>query len=510
METLITGSLAGLTFQKADTAEAGFNLWGLVLIFVLVGLTGFFVAAEFALVSIRDTRLAQLADAGSRRARAVQKARQRLDNYIASVQLGVTLASISLGAIGEPALEHLLEPSLVSIFGRGTGAGLANGIGITIAFLVITMLEIILGELVPKSAALQRAEAIALFVIGPLNLFTKIFWPLIWILNRLGRIVLRLLGLSPNLEHSQVHSAEELEMLVRESHEAGVLDSQEEKLLQRVFEFDDKTARQIMVPRTEVVGVPEKISLHELVDIASSEQFTRLPVYRNSLDHIVAVIHVKDLFPLLREELERLGKQLATGNSALGRTSSDKANSFEAAQFLSSSPKATPDGLLVLKPIMRPVFNVPESLHVGELLAQMRVKKTHLAVVIDEYGGTSGIVTMEDVLEELVGEVNDEFDLGEEDDHSEIEIRPDGTVLVSGLVTPEVVEDRVGLAIPRAQLEGFDTLGGVVLAALGRVPVEGDQVEVGQHRLIVLKMDGLRIDRLLIEPVSQPSEEKPE
>jgi CBS domain containing-hemolysin-like protein len=504
LENFIVGRLGAVVLQSGEKIEPGFQTsdWlGLAIVLVLVGLNGFFVAAEFALVNVRDTRLAQLADHGNGAARAVQSARQHLDNYIAAVQLGVTLASLSLGAVGEPALEHLLEPSLVSIFGS-SGVGLANGISVAIAFLVITMLEIILGELVPKSVALQRSEGVAFFVIRPLNLFSRIFWPFIWILNRLGRVVLRLLGLNPSLEHSQVHSAEELEMLVKQSHQAGVLDAQEETLLRRVFDFEDKAVRQIMVPRTEIVAIPENASLDEVIDKTSTEKFTRLPVYRSSLDEITGVIHIKDLFPLLREELKKLRQQVA------GQIFSEKVPPAENVNTPANTPQTRETNQNPLKPIIRPVFNLPENVHVADLLIQMQMRKAHLAVAIDEYGGTSGIVTLEDVLEELVGDVQDEFDVGRKDNQPEIEFRSDGTTLVSGLVSPDELEESLGLVIPPEQLEGFDTLGGYVMSVLGRVPSEGDVVEVDKYRLTVSKMDGLRVDRLLIEPKDGTSKEK--
>ncbi|MEI6046408.1 MAG: hemolysin family protein, partial [Chloroflexota bacterium] len=362
-------------------------------------------------------------------------------------------------------------------------------IGVAVAFTFITAMHIVLGELAPKSVALQRSETAALFIIRPLDLFLRIFRPFIWALNSTGRFVVKFFGLGAADEHSKVHSVEELEMLVRQSHKAGMLDAQEEILLRKVFEFDDKTARQIMMPRTEIVGVTENTTLDELVDKASDERFTRLPVYRNTLDQIVGVIHVKDLFPLLRERENRhsLSKGSTSSNhsSKLGMSAQNEEKKF------------------ALSDIIRPALNVPESMHVADLLTLMRQKKAHMAVVIDEYGGTAGIVTLEDVLEELVGEVQDEFDTAEEDTIADIEIRPDGSALVSGLVMLDTIEEHFGLKIPLEQAEIFDTIGGYVLGVLGRVPTVNDQVALGDYRLTVVKMDGLRVDRLLIERVNK-------
>ncbi len=488
----LPGNFGFLSPQLLQVTEPGFqisSLFGLVMVLVLVAMTAFFVAAEFTLVSVRETRISQLVSQGNKSAMLVEKARSQLDNYIAAVQLGVTLASITLGVVGEPAVESLIEPPLKAIFGPGLGSELLNGLSIALAFLIITTLEIILGELVPKSAALQRTEGIVLFVIRPLNLFLRIFWPFIWLLNRMGRVVLRLFRLNPTIEHSQVHSAEELEILVLQSHKAGVLDAQEESLLRKVFQFDDKVVRQIMMPRTEIMGIPEQTTLDELIDITSREGFTRFPVYQESLDQIIAVVHVKDLFPLIRIELQQLRNRLTTSQPVNAVITSNSATLVH--------------NQVDLKEVMRPVIKVPENVHVADILSQMRLQQIHMAVVIDEYGGTSGIVTLEDVLEELIGEVEDEFDTKAAGEPGEVELQPDGAVIVSGLVTPDIVEEVVGLIIPVEERRGFDTIGGYLLGALGHIPVAGEQLEVGhKYRLVVVQMDGLRIDRILIEPIT--------
>ncbi len=506
-----SGSFVFSNLNLAEPIKTEFqssDLLGLLAVFILVALNGFFVAAEFGLVSSRQTRLSQLEAEGKKAAKTVQNAFHHLDKYIAATQLGITLASLALGWVGEPALTRLIEAPLIALLGSLVGADLAGGISIAISFIFITVLVIILGELAPKSVALQRSEATAMFVIRPLNLFLKVFSPFIWVLNRLGRRVMRMLGLSEVIEHSTVHTVEELEMLVIQSRQAGVLDAQEESLLRKVFEFDDKTARQIMMPRTELVGVPVNSTLDELVDKAADERFTRFPVYRDTLDQIVGVFHVKDLFPLLRDReqqhSENSQNSQTNGTQAAGNTNGSTngiGNSNGSNAATTSIPPQISNKNLSLEQIIRPVFNVPESIHVADLLTQMRQKQAHLAVVIDEYGGTAGIVTLEDVLEELVGDVQDEFDTDEEDNAADIEMRPDGSALVSGLVMLEAIEDRFGLTIPPEHGEIFDTIGGYVLGSLGRVPAVGDQVNLDDYRLSVVKMDGLRVERLLIERV---------
>jgi CBS domain containing-hemolysin-like protein len=443
------------------------SILGLSAVFALVALNGFFVAAEFALVSVRKTRIEQLVAEGKPSAKAVQNAIQHLDNYIAATQLGITLASLALGWIGEPSLAHLIEPVLGLFLPGGAAGPLSDTVAIVIAFILITSLHIVMGELAPKTVALQRAEGTALFVTPPLNIFRQIFRPFIWLLNNTGRLVVRIFGLDSGDEHARVHSVEELEMLVTESREAGYLDRDEEVLLRRVFDFGDKTARQVMIPRTEVVGVPEKATLQTLISLAADERYTRYPVYHNSLDNIIGVIHVKDLFGLVR-------------------------NGF--------SPEHA-NQTFKLSQIMRPVLNVPDTVHVADLLTQMRARQAHIAVVIDEYGGTAGIVTLEDILEEIVGDVRDEFDTKEGGVEEEIEAGPNGTTLVSGLYQLQDARERFDLPIEEEELDEYDTLGGYIQGRLGRIPTIGDSIIVGDYKLQVEQMDGLRLDRVSFIPI---------
>ncbi len=451
------------------------SILGLGAVLALVALNGFFVAAEFALVSVRKTRIEQLVAEGKGSAKAVQKALTHLDKYIAATQLGITLASLALGWVGEPALAHLIEGPMDFFLPGAEAATVSHTIAIIIAFVIITSLHIVLGELAPKTVALQRAEGTAMFVTPPLEVFRLVFRPFIWILNSAGGLVVKIFGLDSTDEHSKVHSVEELEMLVTETRQAGFLDRDEEVLLRRVFDFGDKTARQVMTPRTEVMGVPEKASLTDLINMAADESFTRFPVYRHSLDTIIGVIHVKDLFQLLRNGLP-----------------------FDQSQQTFN-----------LTQIMRPVLSVPDTVHVADLLAQMRSRQAHMAVIIDEYGGTAGIVTFEDILEEIVGEVRDEFDTKEGGVQFEVEARPDGTTLVSGLILLQDALERFNLPIHEEELGEYDTLGGYIQGNLGRIPKLGDSLTVGNYKLEVEQMDGMRVDRVSFSPLVQSPSAEP-
>ncbi len=441
------------------------SILGLGAVLALVALNGFFVAAEFAMVSVRRSRIEQLMSEGSGAARILHKAITHLNNYIAATQLGITLASLALGWIGEPTVASLVVPPLELILPQGNVTDISHTIAIIISFILITAFHIVLGELVPKTVALQRTEKVALFVARPLELFRQTLRPFIWLINGAGRFVIKLFGMEPIGEIDKVHSVEELEILVTESRQAGFLDKNEEVLLHRVFDFGDKTARQVMIPRTEVVGVSQEANFDELVNLAADERYTRYPVYQGSLDKVIGVVHVKDLFGVLRK----------------GQVPAD----------------------FSLQQIVRPVLTVPETLHVVDLLTQMRSRQVHIAVLIDEYGGTAGIVTLEDILEEIVGDVRDEFDTQEGGVAYEIEARADGTTLVSGLFSLSELSERFGLEIDQEQLDEYDSLGGYIQGQLGRIPKLGDQLTLEQYRLKVEQMDGLRVDRVSFSPLEE-------
>ena len=445
------------------------SILGLGAVFALVALNGFFVAAEFAMVSVRRSRIEQLVAEGSGAARILHKAITRLNNYIAATQLGITLASLALGWIGEPTVANLVVPPLELILPQGEAADLSHTVAIIISFILITMFHIVLGELVPKTVALQRTEAVALFIARPLELFRLTFRPFISVINFAGRTVVRLFGMEPIGEIDKVHSVEELEVLVTESRVAGLLDQDEETLLHRVFDFGDKAVRQIMIPRTEIVGVSHEATFDQLIALAAQERYTRYPVYQGSMDKIMGVIHVKDLFGVLQ-----------TGSA-----------SFR------------------LQQIVRPVITVPETVHVTDLLTLMRSRQVHIAVLIDEYGGTAGIVTLEDIVEEIVGDLRDEFDTQESGAAYEFDTQADGSILVSGLYSLSELSERLGLPTEQAQLDDYDSLGGYIQGQLDRIPIAGDVLTLGHYSLQVEQMDGLRVDRVSFTPVASELKVKP-
>ncbi|MFL5733298.1 MAG: hemolysin family protein [Chloroflexia bacterium] len=442
-------------------------LAGLAAILVLVAATGFFVASEFALVSVRKTRIEQLITEGNSNAAQVKRAIDKLPIYIAATQAGITMATLGLGALGEPVLAQIFVPPLEAVLPEEFVKTFvsAHGIAIAISFLIVTVLEIILGEFVPKIIARQRSESTALFIIRPLNFFLFIFRPLVWIINTLGNAMLRLLGMTPDLEHASVHSVEELEMLVASSRQAGVLEEEEEAILRRVFDLGDLTARQVMLPRTEMNAVPVEASFHDVMHIIEQDRHSRYPVYEGNLDYILGVLYVKDVFLVIAREVD---------------------------EHLRDGPATTPAQFSV-RALMRDILTVPESMDVNHLLARMKQSRIHIAVVIDEYGGTAGIVTLEDVVEEIVGEVRDEFEVGEE--KPDIEFTPDGT-LVNGLTAIDDLNERLGLSIESEA----DTVGGYVFELLGRKPELGDEVSVDGHLMRVEGLDGLRIAQVKILP----------
>lgn len=428
---------------------------GLIAVFALVFMNGFFVAAEFALVGARRTRIEQLADAGHSGARVAALAIEHLDNYIAATQLGITLASLALGWIGEPAVAHLFEPVLDLLLPEETLDRVGHTITIAIGFALVTMLHIVLGELAPKSIALQRPEGTALIISRPTTLFLRLFRPVIYIMNGVGNAVVRLLGFEPASGHERVHSAEELGMLVRSAHEAGLLEDREELLLQRVFDFRDIHIREVMQPRVEVDAIPMDIPLSELLERVSTGPYSRYPVYKDSIDKVVGILHTKDLLDLIVHNPELLNDR---------------------------------DVPLDVSPVLRTPLYFPAMASVDRVLDQMQRSQTHVTIVIDEFGGMAGIATMEDILEELVGEVQDEFDIEPETMDSDADV-----AVFDGLVSLSDIIERFGE--PGKEFHSA-TIGGYVAERLDRIPTTGDKVPFGPYDVVVEAMDEMRVARV--------------
>jgi putative hemolysin len=419
-------------------------------VLALVLANGFFVAAEFALVTVRKTRVDQLIAEGNRVARAVRAAISRPERYIAATQLGITMASLGLGWVGEPAVADTLQPAFARL-PAPLGALSAHSISVAIAFALITALHIVLGELAPKTIALQQTEKTALLVVRPTQWFMWTLWPFIAFLNFMGRAAVRTLGLKPPSGHSMVHSEEELKMLVTASQEAGVIEEDEEQMLHRVFGFGDLTAGQVMLPRTEMATVRADVSLQQVLELAAREPHLWVAVYREGPDDIVGMLHVKDLFQAVLKGGE-------------------------------------PFNLLDW---VREVLTVPETMSADEVLNEMRNHRTHHAVVIDEYGGTAGLVTFAGLMERIVGEVGSDFGPAE----SRISPLPDGSALLDGLALTPDVNERFGLHIDEST---YHTIGGYVLGRLGRRARLGDKVDADGRVLRVEALDGLRVARVLL------------
>jgi len=431
------------------------SLLGLVVIVFLVLGNAFFVAAEFSLVSVRRTRIAELSERGQAGADAVQKAINNPDRVIAATQLGITLTSLALGWIGEPALSHLLVP-IVSIFPPAVQSGISHSISAVLAFSMITFLHVVAGELAPKSIALQNPEHTSLFVARPILFIERLFKPAIWTLNGAGNILLRMLGVKPAEGHELVHSVEELKMLVSESAESGVVQEEESEILQAVFALRELVVRQVMIPRTEIIAIEANTPFAEVIRTATESSFSKFPIYEDNLDQIIGIIHIKDLLTAMQSQDAQNG---------------------------------------IARKYLRETFFVPETLPVSNLLRLFRNNRQHIAIVMDEYGGTAGMVTLEDLLDEIVGEVSDAFDAS----LPGFQILPDGSTLVDGLTLIDEVNEQLGLDLQESY---YDTIGGYVMGLLGRIPHLGDEVESDGLRFRVSEMDAMRISRVSITRVN--------
>jgi magnesium and cobalt exporter, CNNM family len=425
----------------------------LLAVAALVLLNAFFVAAEYGLVTVRRTRIRELVQEGNRSARAVRQIIAEPPRFIAAMQLGVTLTSLAIGALGEPVLRRAFDPWMATI------------LAVLFAFLIITFFHVVFGELVPKGVALSYSERTALAVSTPVRGFFIIFWPLIWVLQRTTEAILRALHMEPPGAEGEVHSEVELKMLLDRSQEHGEIEPEEQEMVTKVFDFADKEVDEVMVPRPEVVAISIELPPEESLAAMMDSPYTRYPVYRGSLDDIVGVLHVRDLFSALMDE----------GIA----------------------------GVEVEK-IIRPPFVVPETKNLAALLGEFRSSNQHLAIVVDEYGAMQGIVTLEDLLEEIVGEIEDEFD---EPDDSIVKV-DERTWRIEGTLTLDEFNEQFGTKL---ESEDYHTMAGFVFGQLGRAPEPRDEVEYEGMRFRVDEVEGSRILRMTVmlpDPAEQADRER--
>jgi len=424
----------------------------------LVVLNGFFVVAEFSLVKIRKTRLEELVQQGKSQASVALKVVNSIDTYLSAIQLGITLASLGLGWLGEPAIASLLEPLLLKFFPETPWV--IHTMSVAIGFTIITLLHVVLGELIPKSLAIQRTEAMALMSAWPIYIFHKIGYPIIVLFDRTAAMFLHLFGIEPAREQDLAHSAEELRMIVSASQRGGVLDQMESELIDNVFDFADRLAREVMIPRQDMVCLFADDSFEENLQVVLATGHTRYPLCLEDKDHVLGMVHIRDIMEL--------------------------------------QAKAVAGQEIDLRTVMREILVVPEGMSVATLLQVMRRKRTHIAVVADEYGGTAGLVALEDVIEEIVGDIHDEHDV---DIELEIQRNADGTYEFDGGV---LLDDIAELLNIRLEEHEEDTIGGYIFGVLGRRPEVGDKVELGNYLFTVLRVTGYRIVRVKATPLEMP------
>lgn len=429
-------------------------LLGIISLFVLIAINAFFVFAEYSLVVSRRTRIDELAEQGNSTAHVVANVMKDPDRFFAATQVGITLTSLAIGVLSEPAFSNLLGSLFDAI---GVAVPFLNIIstflGAVSGLLIASYFQIVLAELVPRAITLRMAERIALIVVPPMNVLATIFRPFVWLLKSSSRLVLRLLGFKTDADSERAHSLEELRMLVEESQKGGVLESGQSDMLDAVFTFGDVTVREVMVPRTEMICVDAESVLQDVAHVFSTHPYSRVPVYENDIDHIIGILHIKDLMRALL------------------------------------SPTRTPS----IRQLMREAFFVPDTQRADELLGQLRSKREYLAVVLDEYGGTAGLVTLNDLVERIIGEVQD----AASPDMPDIQHTTNGSAIINGLTSIGDVNDAFELELTD---ENYDTIGGYIMGQLGRIPKAGDEVMLSNQQVVlrVEEMDKLRVAKVAL------------
>ncbi|KKI89982.1 membrane protein [Bacillus sp. SA1-12] len=433
------------------------DIVNLVIVAILIAITAFFVASEFAIVKLRSSRLDQLIAEGSTSAISAKKVTSNLDGYLSACQLGITITALGLGWLGEPTVERLLHPLFETLH---LNESIVHLLTFAIAFFAITFLHVVIGELAPKTVAIQKAEFITLAFARPLILFYKVMFPFIWILNGSANLLVRLFGLKPASEHELAHSEEELRIILSESYKSGEINQSEFKYVNRIFEFDERIAKEIMVPRTEIVTTSVEKTFNENLEIMRNEKFTRYPVVNGDKDHIIGMVNLKEIFTDLYYLIPE--KRNAT----------------------------------TIEKYIRPVIQVIESIPIHDLLIKMQKERVHMAILVDEYGGTAGLVTVEDIIEEIVGDIRDEFD---QDEVPDIQKRGELHFIIDGKVLISEINNILGLDIDD---EDIDTLGGWILTQ-NIESKQGDKLTYNGFEFHILDMEGHLIRSVEIQKIPE-------
>lgn len=422
------------------------DIVSLILIGVLIVLTAFFVATEFAIVKIRSSRIDQLVEEGKPGAKAAKHVTTHMDEYLSACQLGITITALGIGWLGEPAIKGLLDPLLNK---WQIGASTSHIISVAISFSIITFLHVVVGELAPKTVAIQKAEMIALLFAKPITWFYKLMFPFIWLLNGSARLMVKLFGLQPVKEHEESHTEEELRIILSDSYKSGEINQTELTYVNNIFKFDNRIAKEIMVPRTEMITLSTEDDIQDWLKVIKKEKLTRYPVYEGDKDNIVGIINIKDI---LMAQIKNTG----------------------------------PDSNMKITRFLKPVILVIDTIPIHDLLSKMQQERTHMAVLLDEYGGTSGLVTVEDIIEEIVGEIRDEFDT---DEIAEITKINEDHYSFSGKVLVHEVNDLLGTELSD---EEVDTLGGWILSQNFDIS-EGESISADGFTFTVKEIDGHQI-----------------
>lgn len=423
------------------------------LTFFLVFLNGFFVAAEFAIVKVRASQIEIKAKSGSRVAKTAKHITQHLDGYLAATQLGITLASLGLGWVGERVMSTMVN-NFFAFVGLDLAVDTGSAISHIIAFSVITVLHIVFGELAPKSLAIQRPINTTLGIALPLQFFYLVFRPIIYVLNGLANVILKLFGISNVGGHEAHHTSEELQYLLDQGKESGAIDTNEHELIKNVFDFNERVVKNIMVPRTKISGLEINTPPTELLDIIIHEGYSRVPVYDETIDKIIGIVHAKDILPILASHKE-----------------------------------------LILQDIIRKPYFIPETKKINDLLSELQLKRIQIAIVLDEFGGTAGMVTLEDIVEELVGDIQDEYD----DDKPDVEKVSDSEFVINASATIYDVNEYLPHDLPED--EDYDTISGLVGHLFGKIPEVGENKEFNGYVFTILKKTDQNIEAIKLDLV---------